>query len=71
MKAVPGGAVRGATTGRCPATRMMRLPAAGAGIAKFERDEKSYLQYPPKPRKLFRQIAYPSARRALSGGDRR
>ena len=40
MKAVPGGAVRGATTGRCPATRMMRLPAAGAGIAKFERKNK-------------------------------
>ena len=40
MGAVRGGAVRDATTGRRPATRMMRLPAAGAGIAKFERDEK-------------------------------
>ena len=47
MGAVRRGAVRGATTGRCPATRMMRLPAAGAGIAKFERDEKCSQQLPP------------------------
>ena len=56
MGAVRRGAVRGATTGRCPATRMMRLPAAGAGIAKFERKNKCSQKQLFRTQ-LFRQIA--------------